>query len=233
MQALTLVAHRGHVARYPENTLPALEDALRLGAPWIEFDVQLSRDAVPYLFHDRQLTRLCALNAAVHELDSAQLSSLRTAEIPLARLDQVPPLLARYPHAQAFVEIKRVALEQHGAARVLERVRSSLASIAARCVWISFDFDFLWLARQQGIARLGAVIDRWEERLDPRLERLQPEFLFADLEGLPAQGELRFGNAQLVIYEVGDASTARALHSRGVGSVETFRWQELEESLRA
>ena len=54
----TLVAHRGHAAGCPENTLPALEEALAAGAAWVELDVQLSSDLVPHLFHDRTLERI-------------------------------------------------------------------------------------------------------------------------------------------------------------------------------
>ena len=39
-----LIAHRGLSATYPENTLPAFEQALRLDVDAIEFDVHMSRD---------------------------------------------------------------------------------------------------------------------------------------------------------------------------------------------
>ena len=52
MQALQLVAHRGHALEYPENTLPAFASALQLGVRHLELDVQLSRDRVPIVLHD-------------------------------------------------------------------------------------------------------------------------------------------------------------------------------------
>ncbi|MGI8792027.1 MAG: glycerophosphodiester phosphodiesterase [Acidimicrobiales bacterium] len=45
-------AHRGARAHAPENTLPAFELALRLGASGLESDVWLSADGVPVLDHD-------------------------------------------------------------------------------------------------------------------------------------------------------------------------------------
>ncbi len=39
-----ICAHRGASDTHPENTIPALREAIRLGAHMIEFDVALSKD---------------------------------------------------------------------------------------------------------------------------------------------------------------------------------------------
>ena len=44
----------------PENTLVAFERSLELGADGIEFDVQISRDGIPVVFHDATLERMTA-----------------------------------------------------------------------------------------------------------------------------------------------------------------------------
>jgi hypothetical protein len=98
-------------------------------------------------------------------------------------------------------------------------------------VLISFSLSFLEHARAHCDLRLGAVIERWEERLDPALARCAPEFLFCDLDGLPSEGRLEHPGAQVAVYEVGDAARARALAARGVELVETFRVVELLEAL--
>ena len=59
-----LVAHRGHAAAFPENTLPALRSALELGAAWLEFDIQLSADRIPVLCHDASLQRTAGIRTA-------------------------------------------------------------------------------------------------------------------------------------------------------------------------
>lgn len=50
-------AHRGAMATHPENTLPAFDEAIRLGAAMIEFDVQLTRDGALVLMHDATVDR--------------------------------------------------------------------------------------------------------------------------------------------------------------------------------
>ena len=38
------IAHRGEHLHHPENTMPAFEEAIRLGADFIEVDVQTTAD---------------------------------------------------------------------------------------------------------------------------------------------------------------------------------------------
>lgn len=52
-----LIAHRGALRHAPENTLASLRAAARLGASWVEFDVQRSRDGALFLLHDETLDR--------------------------------------------------------------------------------------------------------------------------------------------------------------------------------
>lgn len=52
-----LIAHRGDSAHAPENTLEAAQRARDEGADAWELDVQLSRDGVPVVLHDRSLMR--------------------------------------------------------------------------------------------------------------------------------------------------------------------------------
>lgn len=52
-----VVAHRGASADFPENTLPAFTEALRLGVTMQEFDVRPTRDGVLVCVHDATLDR--------------------------------------------------------------------------------------------------------------------------------------------------------------------------------
>ena len=52
-----VIAHRGHSAGAPENTLAAIRRAVTANAPWIEIDVQVAKDGTPVLLHDLSLER--------------------------------------------------------------------------------------------------------------------------------------------------------------------------------
>lgn len=51
------IAHRGARAFAPENTVPAIRMARRLGANVVELDVQMSRDGELIVFHDDEVSR--------------------------------------------------------------------------------------------------------------------------------------------------------------------------------
>jgi len=52
-----ICAHRGANETHPENTLAAFEEAIRLGAQMIEFDVQLTKDNKLVIMHDDKVNR--------------------------------------------------------------------------------------------------------------------------------------------------------------------------------
>ena len=63
----TLIGHRGVKNLAPENTIQSIELAIQLGLKWIEIDVKVSKDSVPFLLHDDNLDRTttgigCAAN---------------------------------------------------------------------------------------------------------------------------------------------------------------------------
>ncbi|WP_281442901.1 glycerophosphodiester phosphodiesterase family protein [Halomonas sp. M1] len=55
---VTVIAHRGSSMVAPENTLAAVEQALKDRADYVELDVRLSADNHVLLYHDRTLARL-------------------------------------------------------------------------------------------------------------------------------------------------------------------------------
>ncbi len=52
-----IIGHRGAAAYAPENTLEGLHTAADMGVEWVEFDVKITKDDIPILFHDDTLER--------------------------------------------------------------------------------------------------------------------------------------------------------------------------------
>jgi len=52
-----IIAHRGASGHAPEHTIAAFDIAIERGAEYLEFDVQLTADGVPIVFHDLVSTR--------------------------------------------------------------------------------------------------------------------------------------------------------------------------------
>jgi len=71
-----IIAHRGASREAPENTLPALERALELGADGIEFDLMLTSDKVPVITHNDDLSQLTHFHGYLHSTPFATVKSL-------------------------------------------------------------------------------------------------------------------------------------------------------------
>jgi glycerophosphoryl diester phosphodiesterase len=84
-----VIAHRGASADERENTLPAFERAIELGADFVEFDVQAASDGALVVFHDLTLDRLTPARGA---LRCRPLIELRELGIPT--LEEVLELTA-------------------------------------------------------------------------------------------------------------------------------------------
>jgi glycerophosphoryl diester phosphodiesterase len=85
-----VIAHRGASAEERENTLPAFERAIALGADFVELDVQVSSDGVLVVFHDLDLDRLTPLRGPMRRCTAAELG-----EHGIPTLDDVLELTRR------------------------------------------------------------------------------------------------------------------------------------------
>ncbi|MEK5332402.1 glycerophosphodiester phosphodiesterase [Lysinibacillus sp. FSL W8-0992] len=81
---IPVFAHRGASAYALENSFKAFEKALELGADGIELDIQLSKEGIPVVYHDPQLSRLVGSNKLVNECTIAELQSFKLGK-PLRR----------------------------------------------------------------------------------------------------------------------------------------------------
>ena len=100
-------AHRGlfdNKSDAPENSLKAIKKAVEAGYG-IEFDVQLSKDDVPVIFHDASLERMCGVKGKVWDYTLAELQQMRLKDseetIPtfkevLETIDGKVPLIIEY-----------------------------------------------------------------------------------------------------------------------------------------
>lgn len=91
----TVIGHRGARGHAPENTLLGLDAGLRLGADWVEFDVQLHQGAL-LLMHDLRLERTTNGKgrltehslASLRKLDAGQGQQIPTLDEALNLIDQ-------------------------------------------------------------------------------------------------------------------------------------------------
>ncbi|WP_406175836.1 glycerophosphodiester phosphodiesterase [Streptomyces canus] len=80
-----IIAHRGASGYAPENTLAAVDKAARLGAVWVENDVQRTRDGKLVVLHDDSLRRTTDVEQVFPGRAPWKVKDFTAAEI--ARLD--------------------------------------------------------------------------------------------------------------------------------------------------
>ena len=228
IQPRQLVAHRGYPQCYPENSLPGIGAAMDAGALWLEWDVQLSADRVPVVFHDTTLQPGGKQTGDVRELNANRLSRVQIGQSPdqapvcIPRLQQAVELLAGHAEVGVFVEAKTESIDTFGPAVVVDAILPLLTVLGDRAILISFDSQILKLARDRGHAAIGWVIGSPDIDAQHTARRLQPDFLFLNRRKLTAAiTPLWAGKWRWVAYTANTLIQANKLIKRGFDLVET------------
>lgn len=234
-----LVAHRGHPARHPENSIAGLQSAVAAGARFVEIDLQCSADDTLWLFHDPQLLRLTGKPGSIEEATDEHLAGLQllappgAAAEPLARLSDFAAWLGGTPpDVFAFVEVKPEVVTRLGAAAALEAVRADLGPTAERCAIISFALPLLAETRERCELPIAPILESWKQLESSELTSLEPEFLFVNLKHVPP-GPFPRAAWDWIVYETVDPRVAEDLLQRGARLVETFDYPRMFAALEA
>ena len=94
---VAISAHRGGSMEAPENTLESFKYSLELGCAYIETDVQLSADGIPFIFHDDDLNRLLGKDLIFNNLHSEEINQLRLFEA--YQIPTLKEVLKKFPDA--------------------------------------------------------------------------------------------------------------------------------------
>lgn len=73
---MEITAHRGASVKYPENTMAAFRGAKKLGADWIELDVQQTKDKQIVVSHDTNLKRVTGVDKDIIDMTYEEISKL-------------------------------------------------------------------------------------------------------------------------------------------------------------
>jgi glycerophosphoryl diester phosphodiesterase len=216
--------HRGYwVEGLTENTLPALVAAKDRGSQMAEFDVRLSKDYVPVLYHDPTLKRL---HKAAVRVDALTLNQLRVFAPDITTLEEV--LSASNVPEQLNIELKTDALADPALEiRVSQLVRKYKAE--DRVVYSAFNPFSLIRAKQYApeIARALLVSEEnqaknyWFLRQMSLLPLCEARFLHWDQQMTTSDRVQKFLGLgyKIAVYTVNDRDRAEMLFDWGVESV--------------
>lgn len=186
--AMELVAHRGDLDRFPENTLEAIAAGADLALDGIEFDVIQSADGTWWVMHDATLDRTTTGSGWIAELQDESIEDARIdgglgfvparhRGLTVPRLSTVLDALAGYD-GKIYVDIQHAPTGD--ADTVAKMLRGRRAAILCRDVTDTraikaHDQTIETYLRPEG-ARADDSVDGW----------LMEAFFVADVEALQA-----------------------------------------------
>lgn len=158
--------HRGAGRYAPENTLPAFEKAIRLGADFVEFDVRGTRDGQFFLLHDGRLDRTTDGTGPISEASAEAVAGL-SAGVKFGR----PYRDLRVPTLEGLLRNLRGKVDLYFDAKAIP------PSVLAEAL------------ERQGLIERTVVYQnpgylRQLRDLNPRIRLLPPLRAAADLDGL-------------------------------------------------
>lgn len=226
-----LVAHRGLAASFPENTIRALDASIQAGVSIIEFDLQITADGEPVLFHDATFERVGGVEADIRDLTLSQARKLSVgcpsqfggqfADQGIDTLDETVAHLTSLPTIHSWVEIKGESIERFGLEQCASPILRAIEPLRGLASVISFEPDAVRLAKTEGWP-VGLCLDDYSELWRALAEDIQPDFLLLDETYLSSSTDLWPGGWRYGCWEVVDIDRAKALHEMGVHYVESM-----------
>lgn len=140
---VVVISHRGDWRNYPENSIPAIESVIRMGADIMELDVKMTKDSVLVLCHDKTINRTTNGKGRVSDMTYDSLMTFRlkrghgvatdTLRIPTLRealLCCKDRILVNVDHAYPYYkEILALTEELGVTGQVLMKGKSSLDQV--------------------------------------------------------------------------------------------------------
>lgn len=226
-----IIAHRGNSCDFPENTLPAFESAVELGADLVELDYHHSADGEPIVLHDEILSRTTDADDLFRDKQPL-VGKYKAAE--LAQLDAGSWFEIKFAGTRLPTLAQSLDAIQKGSVTLVERKAGDAATcvklleqrrLVEQVVVQSFDWDYvsecrklapqlvlaalgskpLNEARLENAARTGAQIIAWDHK-----EIMRPQIEAIHARGLKAW-----------VYTVDDPARAKQLISAGIDGIIT------------
>ncbi len=103
-EGLEVLAHRGGAEESLENTIESFEYSISLGCKYIETDVQVSSDGIPYIFHDDDLKRICGISKKFDSLSSQEIDKINIFDVH--KIPKLIDVLDVFPDTNFQIDFK-------------------------------------------------------------------------------------------------------------------------------
>lgn len=234
---MIIIGHRGIPEKRTENSLEGFSLLPGLGILAVEFDIQLSLDQIPIVFHDETFDRLCVTQGSGHQnkgpsqityhcfprlIDGQKIPTLR--EVLKTLVDEqtnghTGPLTV---HAEIKTD----------AGKDLSPIWNDLVFYKDKLNVIvsSFHFDVIDQARQQGfsVLMLFDEIDRLDQNIDNYLQKRHGRMIGLSIKSLTKKtmsaradliNKIHSNHAQVFVYTVNSIEDMALLKEIGADGI--------------
>ena len=225
-RAVIAVGHRGASAYAPENTVASFDEAVRLGAKAVEFDLRMTADDVPVVLHDDTVDRTTNGKGLVKgwewadllRLDAGSWMHQRFAGTRLPSLDEA--LLAIGPWARPVIELK-VAVPPKILLAALRKYDLENEALV-------ISFEPLWLEQVRRESRevaLGVLAEQWNNELPGIAAQVDAEILglHTEIIGTSQVAAAEAKRLEVWAFTANDVGMVAACAAMGVTGIITDR----------
>lgn len=156
---VVVAVHRGDWRNYPENSIPAMESVIRMGADIVELDIHMSADSVLVVCHDGDVRRTTNFGS-VYKADKE-----KSAKIANLTLEELKGLRLKRGHGVVTDDIRIPTLEE-----------ALLCTKDRICVNIDKGYDYydavMELARKLGVT--GQILIKGTKPIEDVARRQAP-----------------------------------------------------------
>jgi glycerophosphoryl diester phosphodiesterase len=180
--SLVIASHRAAHAVYPENSLKAIEEAIRLGVDIIEIDVKVSSDGVPFLLHDETLNRTAvSARGPLETMTAEQLRKVRLKNTDDSESDQFIPTLEealKVANGKVYVDLDLKTEKVELLVPIIKALEMEDQVFFFDSDWEVLDHVRSLMPEAQLMPRARSVTDIYkiEKRFAPAMVHIDPSF---------------------------------------------------------
>ena len=157
--------------------------------------MQITADRIPVLCHGDALLRITGHDVPVTETTLADILALpvsrpeRFVSDRIAALSEFASLLAEWPKACAFLEIKSGSIRAFGVESAVDLMLEASVGVRTQCIPISFEYAALKYLRTNTGPPVGWVLPEWNDAPHRLAAALGPEYIFVNRRRAPGPTE--------------------------------------------
>lgn len=227
------IAHRGASGDFPENTMIAFKEAIKLGADGIEIDVQMTKDLKLVVIHDETVDRTTNGQGLVKNFlfeDIRKLDAGRGEKIP--ELREVIELF-RENNLVLNIELKNSIVHYEG---IEEKVLKLITEegIKSRVIISSFNHYSIKTVRElDNEVKVGALVEASIYEPEKYISGLKVQCYHPQYKSLNSEIVLKLkeNNIEINTYTVNEEDDMKWLASLNVESIITNYPKKLKEIL--